>query len=55
MGKRSVGLYCEEGVWGLLNGGIVGAVDVRGLVEGGRVRKLEKGRLKVVLLVGVVL
>jgi hypothetical protein len=28
MGKRSVGLYCEEGVWGLFGCGLVGAVDV---------------------------
>jgi hypothetical protein len=42
MGKRSVGLYCEEGVWGLLSCGLVGAVNLLGLVERCWVSRLEK-------------
>jgi hypothetical protein len=53
MGKRSVELYCEEGVWGLLSCGLVGAVNLLGLVERCWDLRLERELLDV-RLVGVV-
>jgi hypothetical protein len=60
MENRTVGLcWCwgvvEGGVWGLSGCGLVGAVYLRGLMEGCRVRRLHRRSMWAVWLVGVVL